>query len=71
MDKKLYRSLLPLVNDPELYPLLQAYVEGKIEIHRNSLETLTDEDDIKRTQGRVAELRRLQSMREEVLDKAK
>lgn len=71
MDKKLYRSLLPLVNDPDLYPLLQSYIEGRIEMHRNSLETLTNEDDIRRTQGRVAELRRLQSMREEVLDKAK
>jgi len=71
MDKKFSRALLPLVNDPDTYNLLQEYVESRIDICRDSLEKITDVEEIRRTQGRISELRRLQHLKDEIQNEAK
>lgn len=71
MDKKFSRALLPLVNDPDTYSLLQEYVEYRIDICRDSLEKITDVEEIRRTQGRISELRRLQHLKDEIQSEAK
>lgn len=71
MDKKFSRALLPLVNDPDTYSLLQDYVESRIDICRDSLEKITDVEEIRRTQGRISELRRLQHLKDEIQNEAK
>lgn len=71
MDKKFSRSLLPLVNDPDTYDLLQAYVGSRIDICRDSLEKISDVEEIRRTQGRISELRRLQHLKDEIQNEAK
>lgn len=71
MDKKFSRALLPLVNDPDTYSLLQEYVESRIDICRDSLEKITDVEEIRRTQGRISELRRLQHLKDEIQNEAK
>lgn len=71
VDKKFSRSLLPLVNDPETYDLLQAYVESRIDICRDTLEKISDVEEIRRTQGRISELRRLQHLKDEIQNEAK
>jgi hypothetical protein len=71
MDKQFSRTLLPLVNDPDTYALLQAYVESRIDICRDTLEKITDVDEMRRTQGRIAELRRLLHLKDEIQNEAK
>ena len=42
MEKVLAKKILPLVNDVEKYPLLQDYIENRIETMRNFLENTKD-----------------------------
>jgi 5-bromo-4-chloroindolyl phosphate hydrolysis protein len=71
MDKQFYRTLLMLVNDTDKYGLLQSYVDKRIQRLQNTLETCTDLEEVRRLQGRIAELRRLQHLRDEVITEAK
>jgi hypothetical protein len=71
MDKQFYRSLLFLVNDHDKYTMLQSYIDMRIKRLQQSLETVSDIEEIRRTQGRIAELRRMQSLRDEVISEAK
>jgi len=71
MDQQFYRHILPLVNDPNAYSLLQDYIAARIELYRDSLEKLGSYDEIQKTQGRISELRRLQHLKEEVQQEAK
>ena len=66
MDKELARTILLLVNDVEKYPLLQAYIDNRIETMRSFLENTKDHQKIMEVQGAIAELRRFQTLREQL-----
>lgn len=67
MDKAAYRSLLPLVNDREQMGRLQGYADGRIEQYRDLLEKQKDPQRILEIQGAIAELRRITTLRDEVI----
>ena len=67
MDKKFYRTLLLLVNDKETMDRVHAYVDARIEVLRDQLETSQSEDRIPALQGAIRELRRLKTLRDEVI----
>jgi len=71
MEKELARTILLLVNDVEKYPLLQAYIDNRIETMRSFLENTKDHQKIMEVQGAIAELRRFQTLREQALEGAK
>lgn len=71
MEKVLAKSILPLVNDVEKYPLLQDYVDNRIETMRNFLENTKEHEKILEVQGAIAELRRFQTLRDQALEGAK
>jgi hypothetical protein len=71
MEKTLAKKILPLVNDVEKYPLLQDYIDNRIETMRNFLENTKDHDKIMEVQGAIAELRRFQTLRDQALEGAK
>ena len=71
MEKALARSIIPLVNDPDNYPLLIQYVEARIEVLRAFLENTKEHEKILEIQGAIAELRRFQTLRDQALEGAK
>lgn len=71
MEKVLAKKILPLVNDVEKYPLLQDYVDNRIETMRNFLENTKEHDKVLEVQGAIAELRRFQTLRDQALEGAK
>jgi hypothetical protein len=71
MEKVLAKKILPLVNDVEKYPLLQDYVDNRIETMRNFLENTKEHEKILEVQGAIAELRRFQTLRDQALEGAK
>jgi len=70
MNKKLARQTLLLVNSKDMYEALQTVVDYKIEEHRNNLEKTKDITRINEIQGAISELRRLQHLRDEVIQSA-
>lgn len=66
MDKQFYRSLLPLVNDPDHYALMQEYASARIASFLKQLETAKDIERIREIQGAIAELRRFKTLQDEV-----
>ena len=68
MNKKMYQSLLPLVNNKHAMELLKDYARARIEVRRDQLEQTIHPDRFKSTQGSIAELRRLLTLREEVIE---
>ena len=71
MDKQFIRSLLPLVNDNTSMSLLQTYADARISQHLNQMSMETDMERVKRIQGAVAELRRITTLRDEIITGAK
>ena len=71
MNKKMYQSLLPLVNNKHAMELLEAYAKARIEIRRDQLEQTHNPERFKSAQGSIVELRRLLTLREEVIAGAK
>tara|TARA_R100001460_G_scaffold31623_3_gene62297 strand:+ start:832 stop:1047 length:216 start_codon:yes stop_codon:yes gene_type:complete len=71
MEKALARSIIPLVNDADHYPLLIQYVEARIEVLRTFLENTKEHEKIMEIQGAIAELRRFQTLRDQALEGAK
>jgi hypothetical protein len=71
MDKQFIRSLLPLVNDKTSMELLQTYADARISQHLNQMSSETDMERVKRIQGAVAELRRISTLRDEIITGAK
>tara|TARA_R110001592_G_scaffold39340_2_gene129462 strand:+ start:370 stop:585 length:216 start_codon:yes stop_codon:yes gene_type:complete len=67
MDKQFIRSLLPLVNDKTSMELLQTYADARISQHLNQMSMETDMERVKRIQGAVAELRRISTLRDEII----
>jgi len=71
MDKQFIRSLLPLVNDKTSMELLQTYADARISQHLNQMSREKDMERVKRIQGAVAELRRISTLRDEIIIGAK
>ena len=67
MDKQFIRSLLPLVNDKTSMDLLQTYADARISQHLNQMSMEKDMERVKRIQGAVAELRRISTLRDEII----
>jgi|TARA_R110002074_G_scaffold199189_1_gene366915 hypothetical protein len=67
MDKQFIRSLLPLVNDKASMDLLQTYADARISQHLTQMSMETDMERVKRIQGAVAELRRISTLRDEII----
>lgn len=70
MDRQVYRDLLPLVNDKDMYDRLQAYIAALIESHRSRLESEKDPLLFREYQGSIYELRKMQKLREAVIANA-
>ena len=60
-----------MVNTKETFSLLKSYADARIEQHLIQLSIETDMDKIKRIQGAVAELRRISTLRDEIITGAK
>ena len=67
MDKKFYRSLLILVNDRDTMQRVHEYADTRISTLRDQLETTKSHDRILEIQGSISELRRIRTLREEVI----
>lgn len=67
MDKKFYRSLLVLVNNKDVMDLIKMYIEARIFILRDQLETTKSHERILEIQGSISELRRFETLRDEVI----
>jgi hypothetical protein len=71
MEQQVYRDLLPLVNDRELYSRFMDFVTARIDHLRGSLESASDIDEVRRVQGAIRELRRMQKLKEEAIERSK
>lgn len=71
MDKPFYRSMLLMVNDKDNYQSLIVYASTRIELLLQQLSTETDVDKIRALQGAIRELRRIKTLRDEVIEGAK
>lgn len=67
MDKQFYRTLLILVNDKDVMAKVHSYVTARVEVLRNQLEITQDIEKICAIQGAIRELRRLETLRDEVI----
>lgn len=70
MNRKLARQSLLLVNSKDMYDSLQSVISYKIEEHRNNLEKTKDASRVLEIQGAIAELRRFQHLRNEIIEGA-
>ena len=71
LDKQQYRDLLPLVNDKAIMELLEVYAKARIKLRHDQLKTSKDLQRISEIQGALAELRRIKTLRDEVIEGAK
>ena len=67
MNQQDYRALLLLVNSKDHYSLLKENAEKRLVTLLSQLSTETDMDRVKRIQGSVLELRRISTLRDEVI----
>ncbi len=67
MNREDYRELVWMVNQKDCMDLLIKYADARIEAARSNLETATDMDTVSKLQGRIAELKRFHTLRDEVL----
>ena len=70
MEKQLCRSLLLLVNTKEHMDLLNAYVTMRIASYHQQIENAKDPKRVSEIQGAIAELRRFETLRDEVIQGA-
>jgi len=71
-----WKVLVPMVSlkqfvNTETYKDFQDYLEGQIKLLHRSMESARSPEDFYRLQGQVLSLRKLQSMKEDVLKKDK
>lgn len=71
MRKEVAKKLLKLVNVKSNTDLLELYMEARINILHKQMEQLPDMNDVRQAQGAIKELRRLQTLRDEVIAGAK
>lgn len=67
MDKQFFRGLLPLVNDKDQYASLKYYAKARIKQYHGLLETMKDHSRVLEIQGAIAELKRIETLRDEVI----
>ena len=66
MDKELARYFLLMVNEKDWHDRFQKLIDLKINNHLHTLETTKEHNRVLEVQGAIAELRRLQHLRDEV-----
>ena len=71
MRKEVAKKLLKLVNVKSTMDLLELYMNERIHVLHRQVEQLPDINDIRQAQGAIKELRRLQTLRNEVIAGAK
>ena len=71
MRKEVAKKLLKLVNVKSTTDLLELYMNVRIHVLHKQIEQLPDINDIRQAQGSIKELRRLQTLRNEVIAGAK
>lgn len=69
MDKEVARKFLPMVNDPDFFADLKLYAAYRIEIVRKELE-VCELGQVQDLQGRIKELKKIVSLRDEIIQKA-
>lgn len=67
MNKELAKSLVHFVNDPYTNEAYLAYASDRIEFLKNQLVSARDYEEVKELQGRINELKRFETLRDEVL----
>ena len=71
MIKEVAKKLLKLVNVKSNTDLLELYMNDRISIIHKQMEQAPDMQDINQMQGAIKELRRFQTLRDEVIAGAK
>ena len=71
MIKEVAKKLLKLVNVKSNTDLLELYMNDRISIINKQMEQAPNMQDINQMQGAIKELRRLQTLRDEVIAGAK
>jgi hypothetical protein len=66
MDKHFFKGLLPLVNDRDQYASLKDYAKARIWYYHGLLETVKDHQRVLEIQGAISELKRIETLRDEV-----
>jgi len=66
MEKETAIAILPLVNDLQNMEYLNFYIDKRITLLQKNLEAEPDEKVIRQLQGRIQELRRLKTLKDDV-----
>jgi len=67
MHRELARTLVHFVNDPYTNEAYLAYASDRVEFLKNQLVSARSLEEVKELQGRINELRRFETLRDEVL----
>ena len=71
MKKEVAKKLLKLVNVKSNTDLLEFYAKERVQILYRQMEQLASIDEIRQIQGAIREIKRLITIRDEVIEKAK
>ena len=71
MKKEVAQKLLKLVNVKSNTDLLEFYAKARVQILYRQMEQLASVDEIRQIQGAIREIKRLTTIRDEVIEKAK
>ena len=71
MIKEVAKKLLKLVNVKSNTDLLEFYAKERVQILYRQMEQLASVDEILQIQGAIREIKRLTTIRDEVIEKAK
>ena len=71
MKKEVAKKLLKLVNVKSNTDLLEFYARERVQILYRQMEQLARVDEIRQIQGAIREIKRLTTIRDEVIEKAK
>ena len=71
MKKEGAKKLLKLVNVKSNTDLLEFYAKERVQILYRQMEQLASVDEIRQIQGAIREIKRLTTIRDEVIEKAK
>ena len=71
MIKELAKKLLKLVNVKSNTDLLEFYAKERVQILYRQMDQLASVDEILQIQGAIREIKRLTTIRDEVIEKAK
>lgn len=69
MDRELARKLVHFVNDPYTNEAYLEYVSYRVGLLKNQLINAKNMEEVRELQGRISELKRFETLREEVLSK--